>query len=172
MEEKIELKKLNINLGNDEYYMLQNIKNNENGFSNPAYMLSYDEYKEWLKEEDMHSRGENLPEGWIPSTTYFLYINNIPVGYGRIRHSSSELLEKVLGVGNLGYGISSQYRGKGYGKILFGELLKKCKEFGYKKIKLFPMKNNIATVKIMQSYGGNIIGEFKGEKYIIEIPID
>lgn len=34
------------------------------------------------------------------------------------------------------------------------------------------MKNNIATVKIMQSYGGNIIGEFKSEKYIIEISID
>lgn len=63
MEEKIELKKLNINLGRDEYNMLQNIKNNENGFSNPAYMLSYDEYKEWLKEEDKHSRGENLPDG-------------------------------------------------------------------------------------------------------------
>ena len=168
---KIELKQLNVNFGKDEYEMLQDIENNENGFSNPAYKISYEKYKEWLKNEDAYSRGENLPESWIPCTTYFLYINNIPVGYGRIRHYSSEYLENVIGAGNLGYGIAKKYRGQGYGKILFGELLKECKKIGFKEIKLFPLKNNIPTIKIMQGYGGKIIGEFKNEKYIIIIPV-
>ena len=70
-----------------------------------------------------------------------------------------------------GYGISKEYRGKGYGDILFKELLKKCKEHGYKEIKLFPLKTNEATVKIMLKNGGKIIGDFKGEKQIILIPL-
>jgi RimJ/RimL family protein N-acetyltransferase len=55
--------------------------------------------------------------------------------------------------------------------ILFRELLIKCKDFGYNEIKLFPHKENIATIKIMLKNGGEIIGEFKEYKHIIRIPI-
>lgn len=168
---KVELKQANVNMAEREYAMLQGILDIENGFTNPAYNLSYKEYKNWLQDADNHSKGLNLPDDWIPYTTYFLYIDDIPVGYGRVRHSSSEYLETVVGAGNLGYGISKEYRGKGYGDILFKELLKKCKEYGYKEIKLFPLKTNEATIEIMMKNGGKIIGDFKGEKHIILIPL-
>lgn len=168
---KVELKQLSTDMGKVEYEMLQGILEVENGFSNPAYNLSYEEYTEWLQEVDKHSKNIDLPEGWIPYTTYVLYINHIPVGYGRVRHKSSEYLENIIGAGNLGYGISKEYRGKGYGDILFKELLKKCKDFGYKEIKLFPLKSNEATIKIMIKNGGKIIGNFKDEKHIISIQI-
>ena len=168
---KVELKQLDINMTEQEYGMLQGIHNGENGFTNPAYNLSYEEYKNWLLDVDNHSRGVGLPKGWIPYTTYILYVDDIPVGYGRVRHSSSEYLETVVGAGNLGYGISKDYRRKGYGNILFKELLKKCKEHGYNEIKLFPLKTNEATIKIMIKNGGKIIGDFKNEKHIISIPI-
>lgn len=168
---KIELKQANINMEEQEYEMLQGILDVENGFTNPAYKLSYHKYKKWLHEIDNHSRGVDLPKGWIPYTTYILYIDDVPVGYGRVRQSSSEYLETVVGAGNLGYGISKKYRGKGYGNILFQELLKKCKEYGINEIKLFPLKSNVATVKIMINNGGKIIGDFKKEKHIILIPI-
>lgn len=168
---KTELIQLNLNMEEQEYEMLQGILDVENGFTNPAYNLSYREYKKWLQEADNHSQGVNLPKGWIPYTTYILYVDDIPVGYGRVRHSSSEYLETVVGAGNLGYGISKEYRGKGYGDILFKELLKKCKEYGYNEIKLFPLKTNEATIKIMIKNGGKIIGDFKNEKHIISIPI-
>ncbi len=167
----IELKQLNVNMAEQEYEMLQGILDIENGFTNPAYNLSYKAYKNWLYEVDNHSRGVGLPKDWIPYTTYILYIDNMPVGYGRIRHSSSEYLETVVGAGNLGYGISREYRGKGYGDILFKELLEKCKEHGYNEIKLFPLKANEATVKIMIKNGGKIIGDFKNEKYIVLITL-
>lgn len=168
----IELKQLSLDMGRAEYDMLQDILAVENGFTNPAYNLSYDEYKEWLRVTDHHSIGVDLPEGWIPYTTYFLYVDDIPVGYGRVRHSSSEYLETVVGAGNLGYGIAKGHRGKGYGSILFKELLKKCKEIGYTEIKLFPMKNNEPTVKIMLKNGGQIIGDFNNQKHIIRIPLE
>ena len=168
---KIALKQINVDMAEQEYKMLQGILEVENGFTNPAYSLSYEEYKNWLRDMDNHSKGLNLPDEWIPYTTYILYIDDIPVGYGRIRHSSSEYLETVVGAGSLGYGISKEYRGKGYGNILFKKLLKKCKEHGYNEIKLFPLKTNEATVKIMIKNGGKIIGDFKGEKHIILIPL-
>lgn len=168
---KIELKQLSTDMGKAEYEMLQGILDVENGFSNPAYNLSFEEYKEWLQEVDNHSKSIDLPDGWVPYTTYVLYINDNPVGYGRVRHTSSEYLENVIGAGNLGYGISKEYREKGYGNILFKELLKKCKDFGYKEIKLFPLKSNETTVRIMLKNDGKIIGNFKEEKHIILIPI-
>ena len=42
---------------------------------------------------------------------------------------------------------------------------------GYKEIKLFPLKTNEATIEIMMKNGGKIIGDFKGEKHIILIPL-
>lgn len=169
---KVELKQIHINMGEQEYEMLQGILEVENGFTNPAYHLSFEEYKNWLQETDHHSKGIGLPEGWIPYTTYILYVDDILVGYGRVRHASSAHLETVVGAGNLGYGISKEHRGKGYGNILFKELLKKCKAYGYSEIKLFPFKSNAATVKIMLNHGGKIIGDFQEEKYIIRIPIE
>ena len=74
---KAELKQLSLEMGKSEYHMLQGILNGENGFYNPACSISYEEYREWLKKEDDISKGVNLPEGWIPATTYFLYIDFI-----------------------------------------------------------------------------------------------
>ena len=51
-------------------------------------------------------------------------------------------------------------------------LLDECKNtFGYNEIKLFPLKTNEATIKIMLRNGGNIIGDFKGEKHIVLISL-
>ena len=166
----IELRQLNKHLGIEEYEMLQNIENNENGFMNEVYGMSYEEYEKWLIKQEEASIGKNLPQGWIPYTTYFLYDDGTPVGTGRIRHETSAYLQQVVGAGEIGYGISKKYRNKGYGNILFQEMLKKCIDFGYDKITLFPHKNNQATIKIMLKNGGKIIGEFKEEKIIIEIP--
>ena len=168
---KTELKIINENMGKEEYKMFQGILDMENGFMNPAYSLPYNKFKLWLKDTYAHSKGINLPKDWIAYSTYVLYIDDIPVGYGRIRHSSSEYLENIVGAGNLGYAISKEYRGKGYVGILFRELLKKCKEMGYSEIKLFPLKTNLATVKIMLNNGGKIIGDFQNIKHIILIPL-
>ena len=118
----IELRQSNKDLGIVEYEMLQGIENGENGFMNVVKGMTFDEYKQWLIEQDDHHLGLNLPEGWIPDTTYFLYDNDIPIGIGRVRHGTNEYLQKVVGAGEIGYGISKNYRGKGYGKKFLEEI--------------------------------------------------
>lgn len=164
---KFELKQLSINNGIDEYNMLQCIDKAEYGFTNDVYGMSYDEYKNWLIRESDISNSRNLPENWIPQTTYFLYVDTQPVGIARIRHHSSDYLENQ-GVGNFGYGIAKPHRGKGYGNILFLSVLKKCKNLGYSKIKSFVHIENIASNKIFMSNGATFLGTFHEEKNIYE----
>jgi predicted acetyltransferase len=76
----IKLLQLSVNNGYDEYYMLQNIEKTENGFTNDVNGISFDEYKQWLKKEDSYSKSQNLPENWLPQTTFFLYIDRIQLG--------------------------------------------------------------------------------------------
>ena len=167
---EFELKQLSINNGVDEYNLLQTIDKTEYGFTNEVNGMSYDEYKNWLVIENDISQAKNLPENWVPQTTYFLYVDNKPVGIARIRHYSSDYLEKQ-GVGNFGYGIAKSYRGKGYGHILFQEVIKKCKYFGYSKICSFIYIENVVSNRIFIKNGAKFIEVFDGIKNIYETSI-
>jgi len=165
-----ELRQLSINNGMDEYTMLQEIGNNEYGFTNEVKEMPFGEYKKWLIQEENYSKAIDLPENWIPQTTYFFYANMCPVGIARIRHFSSNALEEQ-GVGNFGYGIAKSHRGKGYGNALFPHILQKCKLLGYKKTKSFVNIDNIASNKIFLASGAVLVGTFHNNKNIYEIDI-
>jgi len=167
---EIELRQLSIENGIDEYSMLQEIEGNEYGFSNEVNGMSLDEYKEWLIREDGYSKALNLPENYIPQTTYFLYVNARPVGIARIRHYSSDFLEKQ-GVGNFGYGIAKPHRGKGYGHVLFIHVLAACKTLGYTKIRSFVHIDNAASNRVFVKNGAKWLGTFDGIKNIYETTI-
>ena len=40
------------------------------------------------------------------------------------KNGTNEYLQKVVGAGEIGYGIAKKHRGKGYGNVLFQETLK------------------------------------------------
>ena len=168
---KIELKQLSPLNGMAEYEMLQDLGSNENGFPNEVYGISYGEYRNWLIQQDDYSKSRNLPENYIPQSTYFLYVEEKPVGIARIRHHSSEILEKQ-GVGNFGYGIAKQYRGKGYGNILFVNILEKCKSLGYTKVKSFVHMDNAASNKIFEKNGAVLTGVWNNTSNIHETDPD
>ena len=109
----LELKRLSVDDGLDIYTMLQEIPAEENGLINKANGLTFDEYKEWLIVKQRESEQEGIVDGWkVPSTTFWLYADGIPVGFGSVRHFLTEALRKAGG--NIGYGIAPAFRGKGY----------------------------------------------------------
>lgn len=167
----IELRQLSLENNDAEYKMLQEIGADENGFTNEVNGMSFEQYKEWLVQENNYSNSHNLPDNYIPQTTYFLYVDNMPVGIARIRHYSSEFLEKQ-GVGNFGYGIAKSYRGKGYGNALFIGVLEKCKMLGYEKIKSFVNVDNDASNKVFMNNGAILLGVVGGTKNVYETVID
>lgn len=151
--------------GMDVYIMLQHIGVEENAFTNPANGMNYDVFKDWLVRQDHWSRGEDLPQGYVGQTIFWLYDNNIPVGIGKIRHALTEHSRQIGG--NIGYAISSMYRGKGYGTIILKLLLEKAREMNVKEKLLTVEKVNPASRRVIEKNGGEMVGE-NAERWFFE----
>lgn len=151
----IELKRLSPDDGRDIYDMLQAMPKNENGLMNNANGMTYDEYKEWLIKRQQESEQEGLRDGWkVPSTTYWLYVNGVPIGFGTVRNFLTDALKKAGG--NIGYGIAPLYRGKGYGNVLLHLLLQKAHETGIDKVLLTIHSDNLPSRAVAMANGGVI----------------
>lgn len=151
----LELKRLSVDDGLDIYTMLQEIPAEENGLINKANGLTFDEYKEWLIVKQRDSEQEGIVDGWkVPSTTFWLYADGIPVGFGSVRHFLTETLRKAGG--NIGYGIAPAFRGKGYGKELLRLLLNEAKEMGIDKVLVTILLDNIASQAVAIANGGGV----------------
>lgn len=163
----LELKSLSVDDGLDIYTMLQEIPAEENGLINKANGLTFDEYKEWLIVKQRDSEQEGIVDGWkVPSTTFWLYADGIPVGFGSVRHFLTETLRKAGG--NIGYGIAPAFRGKGYGKELLRLLLNEAKEMGIDKVLVTILLDNIASQAVAIANGG-VVTERTDERVFIWI---
>lgn len=139
------------------FFMLQHIEREENAFTNPVNGITYDEYKQWLRQQDEWSRGENLPAGYVGQTIFWLFDSATPVGIGKIRHVLTERSRQFGG--NIGYAVSSEYRGLGYGSTLLKYLLLKADEMGVEEKILTVEKNNFASKRVIEKNGGVLYDE-------------
>lgn len=153
----LELKKLSVDDGFDVYKMLQEIPSEENGLLNKANGLTFDEYKEWLIAKQRDAEQKGIVDGWkVPSTTFWLYADGVPVGFGSIRHFLTEALSQAGG--HIGYGITPQFRGNGYGNEILRLLLKKADEIGLEKVLVTVDLDNMASQAVALANGGVITG--------------
>ncbi|MCQ2577477.1 MAG: GNAT family N-acetyltransferase, partial [Treponema sp.] len=139
------------------------------GLINKANGLSFEEFKEWLEAKQIESEQKGLVDGWkVPSTTFWLYVDGVPVGFGNLRHFLTEALSKAGG--NIGYGIAPQFRGKGYGKILLKLLLQEARKIGLEKVLVTVHLDNLPSQKVALANGG-VISEKTEERYLIWIDL-
>ena len=137
--------------------MTQNIGRDENRFNNEPYGMTREEFAEWCAKQYAWSKGEMLPSGYVKQWTFWLYVNNIPVGYGRLREKVTET-SRLFG-GNIGYAISQKFRGKGYGTYLFRALLKIACELNISTILSTVEKCNPVSRAVHEKCGGILIDE-------------
>ena len=163
----LELRKLSVNDGMDVYQMLQDIPLDENGLQNNANGLSYGEYKNWLIKKKQESELDGIVDGWkVPSTTYWLYADGVPVGFSKLRHCLTDALQKVGG--HIGYGIAPQFRGKGYGKELLRLLIGKAYDIGIARVLVTIRLDNKASQAVALANGG-VITEQTDERMLVWI---
>ena len=163
----LELRKLSVNDGMDVYQMLQDIPLDENGLQNKVNGLTYEEYKDWLVKKQQESELDGIVDGWkVPSTTYWLYADGIPVGFGKLRHCLTDALRKTGG--HIGYGIAPQYRGKGYGKELLRLLIGKAYDRGIDKVLVTIRLDNQASQAVALANGG-VVTERTDERMLVWI---
>lgn len=159
----VELRKLSPDDGNDIYELLQLIPKDENGLINKANGLSFEEYKQWLINKQIESEQKGLVDGWkVPSTTYWLYVDNVPVGLVVFEISDRCITSSRW---NIGYGIAKPYRGKGYGKELLKLLLEKANESGIDKVLITIHKENVASRAVAEVNGAILEKETEERAY-------
>ncbi|PFB25903.1 GNAT family N-acetyltransferase [Bacillus cereus] len=101
---------------------------------------------------DAHN-GVNLPESWVPDSTYWLVTaENKIVGAVNIRHSLTEHLFNAGG--HIGYGIRPSERRKGYATKLLELSLEKTKELNITKALVVCDEVNTASEKTILHNGG------------------
>ena len=163
----LELRELSANDGRDVYDLLQQMPAEENGLLNKAHGLTYDEYKAWLVKKCAEAAQEGLVDGWkVPSTTYWLYTDGVPAGFGNVRHFLTDALCRVGG--NIGYGIAPRFRGRGYGNELLRLLLEKARGFGIECALVTIQLDNLAS-QAVALFNGGVIAEKNDERLLIWI---
>ena len=167
----IELKPLQLEDADILYDFFQKLPKSENGKNNTAHGLSKQEFAVWVQSEIDASFGKNLKPGYVPATTFVLYVDGVPVGISNLRHYLNEYLKKDGG--HIGTHILPEYRGRGYGSIIKKETLKKAKKMGINPVLVFNHDNNIPAWHTSEKLGGkldsvNEINGIKIRKYIID----
>ncbi|MCC2337010.1 GNAT family N-acetyltransferase [Bacillus tropicus] len=101
---------------------------------------------------DAHN-GVNLPQSWVPDSTYWLITdNNRIVGAVNIRHSLTEHLFNAGG--HIGYGIRPSERRKGYATKLLELSLEKTKKLNITRALVVCDEGNTASEKTILHNGG------------------
>lgn len=150
----IKLKQLSVRDGMDIYVMLQELPKDENGFINGCYGRSFEEYKQWLAKSDSVAKGVGLADWMVPQTIYWLYVNGLPVGIGKLRHRLTDKLREEGGHG--GYAIRPSSRNMGYGKALLKLLIKEASSLGIDRLLLTIQNHNTPSIKVALANGGVI----------------
>lgn len=158
------LQQLSPNDGIDNYELLQRIGKMENDFTNPMHGKSYDEYKAWLKEQDDWSREENLPQGYIGQTCFWLMYENQLVGLGKIRHGLTES-SRIEG-GNIGIAVDPRQRGKGLATHFIALLLENAIKMKIGEILITVKKYNYPSKVAFEKNGCKVIKETEGWWYL------
>ncbi|MGV3591900.1 MAG: GNAT family N-acetyltransferase [Gammaproteobacteria bacterium] len=101
--------------------------------------------------------GIALPDGFVPSATYWLVCGNELLGVSNLRLELNERLRKHGG--HIGLGIRPSERGRGLGKLLLRLTLAKARERGIAQVHIHCHQHNRASARMIMANGGVLDSE-------------
>jgi len=107
-----------------------------------------------VEEFARQSRGEGLPEGWVPGTTFFLFDGDAIVGVANLRHWLNENL--LAFGGHVGYSVRPSARNRGYATALLGEVKKLAKARGIDRLRVTCSAENLSSARVIEKSGGTL----------------
>jgi predicted acetyltransferase len=132
-------------------YVLEYKKINDNHRFNKR-KKALENFDEYLKDLYNYSKGIDLLQGEVPTSTFWLIDNEEVVGVVRIRHQEVEYS------GHIGYDISPAYRNKGYGTNILKLALERAAKIGIKRAIVTCNIDNIPSKKIIEKNNGELLG--------------
>ena len=145
------------------YELYMTFPENENGYMNNVYGYNYEQFLEWIEKKRNWSLGKELPEGFVPDTTYVLVDEGVYVGVFNLRHYLNDFLRE--GAGHIGYCISKKYRGKGYATKGLELTLAKARQMCIHEIYMSVNKDNPASLRVQIKNGAYIHHENENQYF-------
>lgn len=117
-----------------------------------------DDFPRFLDRLAQCARGENLPGGFVPHSTYWLVRDGRDVlGVSNLRHRLNDKLRREGG--NIGFGVRPAARGNGYASILLRLTLDRAREMGLARVLLTCAESNIPSARTIVRNGGVLTSE-------------
>ncbi|WP_195576754.1 GNAT family N-acetyltransferase [Paenibacillus sp. 1001270B_150601_E10] len=150
------------------FQMMQEMGPGENGFHNSMYGLNPNQFRHALSGADKMSRGLFLQPQFVAQTSYWLMLDDHPLGLGKLRHELNASLRERGG--HIGYAIRPSERGKGYGHVILQLLVEEAGKRGMNEVLLTCLEDNFPSRRVIEANQG-ILHEIKNGicKYWIHI---
>jgi len=116
------------------------------------YKEGIDNFDQYLKRLENNSKGIDIPEGWVQTSSFWLIHNSEVVGVTRVRH------QEVDTAGHIGYDISPCHRQKGYGSEILKLALEEARKIGIQEAIATCNVENIISKKIIEKNNGKLLG--------------
>ncbi|CAK1229944.1 GNAT family N-acetyltransferase [Fructobacillus tropaeoli] len=128
---------------------------------------TFPDFVQKLKKDKLNKDGK-----FVPAETLFLFANDVIVGGVQIRYDLTKNL--MIEGGHIGYGVSPDFRGLGYGNQLLGLGLEKLREKGIRQAVLTCNSSNENSKKIILKNHGVLDARYTiedqvKERYLINI---
>jgi len=127
------------------------------------FPLDFDchDFSALLRRLDALARGENLPVGGVPSSTYWLISGDDIIGVSNLRHHLNENLRRLGG--HIGLSVRPSNRGRGAGKRLLELTLQQARMRGIDEIHIHCYKNNVPSARMILGAGAVLESEIMDE---------
>jgi predicted acetyltransferase len=133
-----------------ERYALAYRKINDEHYFN-KYKKALENFQDYLKYLHNYSQGNDLPQGEVITSTFWLVDEKDVVGVVRIRH------REVNCAGHIGYDISPDCRNRGYGFQILKLALEKAISIGIEEVIITCNIDNTASKKIIEKNNGKLL---------------
>lgn len=146
----------------DLYQMYQDIPDGENGQTNKAFGISFEDFKDYIKKE-IARKNNKVTYDDTPTISYIYYVGDRPVGIICLRTEIDENWMKWSG--NFYYKVRTSERKKGYATTMLQQGLLKLKELGFTVVYGQASAGNIGSAKVIENNGGIFLKEVNGTRY-------
>jgi len=111
-----------------------------------------DDFTACVEQLERESRGEGMPDWFVPQLTCWLVQSGRLLGEVRLRHRLTPPLENFGG--HIGYVVRPSEWGKGYGTRLLALALEQARALGLPRVLIVCDDENIASARVIEKNGG------------------